>query len=110
MALELKDVKYFSCHDFMRYVKETYGKDIDIVSNHAEHTGQDTFVEIDVNTNNPDDGWWPSDNEMWENPDKALQAWLDGDDTINANENLILWDMCRKGIIFPGKYVTKIWW
>lgn len=110
MNLEFEDVKYFNCHSFMKYVKHVYGKDIDIIREHAQYSGQDTFVKIDVTLDEPAEGWWPADEDLLEDPNKAFQLWLDGDDSVNANENLILWDMCRKGIISPGKYVTNIYW
>jgi len=108
--VEFEDVKLFDCHDMEEYIKVTYGKEVDVLKRHAEMNGNSTFVEINVNKETPDEMWWPDEDELAQKPDLALQRWLEGDDSINADECLILWDMCRKNLIPEGKYVMKAWW
>lgn len=107
---EIKDVKYFDVHDLEEYIKSEYGKELRLIPYHAKHSGNDTIVKIDVDVEMPGEPWYPEDESLEDKPDLALQRWLEGDDSVNANENLILWDMCRKGIIFPGKYIMDVWW
>lgn len=107
---KLKTVQYFDVHDLQKYIKSEYGKDLDLIKSHAEYSGNNTIVKIDVNKEYPDEPWYPTDTDLEDKPDLALQRWLEGDDSVNANENLILWDMCRKGLIPSGEYIMDTWW
>jgi hypothetical protein len=114
---EIKDVKYFSCHDFTDFVKEYYGKDVDVLSRWAEIYGNETFVDIKVCKEHPDDGWYVENKELWNNPGKVIQWWIDDADEfysmfdkVYVDENIILWDLCRKGVIPEGHYVMRAYW
>lgn len=107
---EIKDIKYFDVHDLQKYIKQAYGKDLDLVKRHAEFSGNNTIVKIDARGEMPDEGWCPENIMLYSKPEEALEKWLAGDDRINANECLILWDMCRKGIIPKGEYIMDTWW
>lgn len=110
-------VYLFDCHDFVKFIKEYYDRDIDILAPIAEVFGNDSFVEIDVRKDLPDDGLRPEEEGLANNPEEAIERWLsdEGDyqfleRELGINEVIILWDLCRKGIIPEGKYVMKAWW
>lgn len=114
---EIEKVYLFDCHDFMKFVKQHYNRDIDILAVHAEISGNDSFVEIDVTKEAPDDGWWPEEEDLANNPSDAIEKWLADDEDfkflereLGINETIILWDLCRKDLIPEGKYVMKAWW
>lgn len=108
--LEIKAVSYIDVHDLQDYIRETYGKNLDLIRMLAEHSGNNTIVKLDVNKDMPYDAWFPRDDYLYDKPDLAMRKWIDGDETVNANECLILWDMCRKDVIPEGTYVIDVWW
>lgn len=114
---EIEKVNYFSCHDLEEFIREYYGREVDLLEPHAENYGNNTFVDINVCKDYPDDSWWVESEELRNNPDQVIRWWIDDADEFHdmfdrvyVNEAIILWDLCRKDVIPEGKYVMKAWW
>lgn len=84
--------------------------------------GQDTYMILDVDAGEEVDGWCNMD----QTPEQLVQEWLDlplnpegkpewhwkmdfeRDHYIDAA--LLMNDLCKKGIVEPGRYLITIWW
>lgn len=114
--LEIKDAYVIECRDFTQFVKDHYNREINVVQRHAEYLGNDSFLEIDVDKEEPDE-WYPEEDDIADSPEDAIEKWLSDEEDykfleneLGINESLILWDLCRRDIIPEGKYILKIWW
>lgn len=114
--LEIKNGYIVESRDFRIFVKEHYDREIDPVQNHAQYLGNDSFLEIDVKKDEPED-WYPDEEDIASDPEDAINKWLSDEEDfkflereLGINESIILWDLCRKGLIPEGIYILKIWW
>lgn len=100
--------------DLSEFVSEFYGRPWRMQQ--GEMLSQNTYKIIDVS---PDGTEWdePEDSE------KILQSWLALPYTDSGWEedmrferdnyldvDVVLWDLCRKGIAPEGKYLITVWW
>lgn len=97
--------------DLAEFVSKTYGRPWRMQQ--GEMLGQDTYRIIEVEADRPD-GWFLSEAE------DQLREWL----ALPTNEladwefmrehylpvDIILWDLCRKGIAPAGEYLIRVWW
>ena len=114
--LKIKNGYIIDCRDFREFVKEYYNREVDPVANHAEYLGNDSFLQIDVDKEGPDE-WYPDEEDIASSPEDAINKWLSDEDDfrylereLGINESIILWDLCRKDVIPEGSYILKIWW
>lgn len=114
--LDIQNAYVIDCHELTQFVKDYYNREISVVQRHAEYLGNDSFLEIDVDKEDPEE-WYPDEEDLADNPEDAIEKWLSGEEDfqfleneLGINEHVILWDLCRKGIIPEGKYILKIWW
>lgn len=114
--LKVEAGNIIECRDFSSFIKEYYDRDIDLIARHAPFMGNDSFLEIDVDKEQPED-WYPDEEDIALDPADAMNKWSSDEEDykflaneLGINEELILWDLCRRGIIPEGKYIIKIWW
>lgn len=97
--------------DLAEFVTKTYGRPWRMQQGEMLH--QDTYRIIEVDPERPD-GWFDYEAE------NQLQEWLalptdDMEDWEFVRErylsvDIILWDLCRRGIAPAGEYLIRIWW
>lgn len=101
--------------DLSEFVARTYGRPWRL-QQQGDMLGQNTYLKIDVSQEGTDF----SDAEEAE---KELQAWLalphpgdgwkevmDFERDQGLSVEIILWDLCRQGIIPEGEYLITVWW
>lgn len=105
---------------FSKFVSETYGRPWRM-QQQGEMLGQDTYSIIEVDGVSSD-GWDVGEEQTqldeWlalPYPDPALrdEEWLQKmtfEREHGVSADVILWDLCRRGIIEPGKYLILVWW
>lgn len=87
---------------FYPFVSEHYGHEWRMSQWEA---GQDSYRTEDVSSD--PDGSEFDDAAVIE---RRLALWLSGPDTEDPPADMILWDLCRKGVIPPGTYLITKWW
>lgn len=114
--LKTEQAYVVDCREFSKFVKEYYNREIDLIERHAPYMGNDSYLSIDVDKEEPDE-WYPDEEDIAENPEDAINKWISDEDDyqfleseLGINESLILWDLCRKNVIPEGNYIIKIWW
>lgn len=113
--MEFKNKTYIDVEelDLSEFVTKTYGRPWRMQQGEMLH--QNTYREIDVDPECPD-GWLPHEAEQ------QLQEWLAlptptnhwGVTEFERNHylpvDIILWDLCRRGIAPAGEYLIRVWW
>ena len=104
------------CREFSKFVKEHYNREFDLIERNAPYMGNDSFLSIDVSKDEPND-WYPDEDDLASDPEDAISKWASDEDDfkfleneLGISEDLILWDLCKKGIIPEGTYIIQIWW
>ena len=101
--------------DLSKFVSEFYGLPWRL-QQQGDAMGQNTYLKIDVSSEGTD----------WESPEECeqkLQEWRalpkpEGwEEVMNFERDhqalsvdVVLWDLCRKGIIPEGEYLITVWW
>lgn len=113
---EIKDAYLVDCHEFSRFIKEHYDRNIDLIEIYAPDMGNDSYLSIDVSKEGPND-WYPQEDDLASDPEDAMKKWASDDEDyqylereLGISADLILWDLCKKDIIPEGTYIITIWW
>lgn len=111
--MEFKPKTYIDVEELRlaEFVTETYGRPWRMQQGEMLH--QDTYRIIEVDPERPD-GW------HFHEAVKQLEDWLAlPTDTMADWEfmrehylsvDIILWDLCRRGIAPAGEYLIRVWW
>lgn len=99
--------------DLSKFVSEYYGRPW---SMRYMELSNESYVEVDVSHEGPD-------YRTLEEAEQKLQEWLalsppaEGDwkaamefDDKALPVEIVLWDLCRRGIAPEGEYLIRVWW
>lgn len=100
--------------DLSEYVSELYGRPWSLQQ--GQMLGQNTYVDVDVMSEGPD---YYNDEEVeeqlteWLNypdPEASFERKLDFIRERHLDVVIVMWDLCRRELIPPGKYHIRVWW
>lgn len=113
--MEFKTHTYIDVEELKlsEFVTQTYGRPWRMQQ--GELLGQDTYRIIEVDAERPE--FWTA-----EEAEQKLREWLalpaptnhweetDFERDKYISVDIILWDLCRRGIAPAGEYLIRIWW
>lgn len=116
-AFPVKERRCLEVHELelSAFVSQHYGRPWSMQQ--GELLDQDTYRDENVRADRPDNFTAEEAEELLKQwlavPTPADDAWILRAD-FRRNQYLpvgiILWDLCRKGVITPGDYLIKVWW
>jgi|SRR6185436_4202664 len=102
--LKVTDAKVIWYKDLEDYVKETYGREIDI--QRGEYSN-DSYLTVTVDKRYPQ---WFDCKGYGEEYANCVKDWTAGKDIEYFDYTVLLWDMANKGVIEEGEYIITIYW
>lgn len=96
--------------DLSRFVSEFYSRPWNMQQ--GMELSNESYVTVDVSHEGPD-------YHTLEEAEQKLQAWLGtpvGADEVDFMRDkcipieIVLWDLCRRGIAPEGEYLIRVWW
>lgn len=103
------------CHDLDDFVKEKLGQTYGTLHSYRGEASNGSYYTVYASSERPE-------NFAVEEAEEPLAAWKAADlpgnscyfrqeqSDIIPDVDVVLWDLCRKGLLEEGKYLLLVWW